>query len=106
MMKIYNNPDKIRWDEIIARPQLELSFLESTVKNILKRVKDSGDSAIRDLTNQLDKVVLKEIQVSPDEIFEAERLIDQNLKQAIGVAAANIRKFHEAQKVEAKVVET
>jgi histidinol dehydrogenase len=105
-MKIYNNPDQNRWNEIVARPQLELGFLESTVKNILKRVKTSGDTAVRDLTLQLDRVQLDRIQVSKNELDASEDLLGTTLKSAIELAANNIRKFHESQQSKSVIVET
>jgi histidinol dehydrogenase len=105
-MKIYNKPDKSTWREITARPQLELSYLESSVRNILKRVRDSGDVALRDLTYQFDKVVLKELEVSAQEFAAAERRVEENLKSAIHLAADNIRKFHAAQRISTMPIET
>ena len=45
-MKIFNNPAKETWPQLTVRPQLELEFLESSVRNILNRVKKSGDNAL------------------------------------------------------------
>ena len=105
-MKIYNNPDKNTWTEITARPQLELSYLESAVRNILKRVRDSGDVALRDLTHQFDKVQLKALEVQPNEFATAESRLNENLKSAIRLAADNIRKFHATQVVPSAPIET
>jgi histidinol dehydrogenase len=105
-MKIYNNPDKNTWAEITARPQLELSYLESSVRNILKRVLDSGNVALRDLTYQFDKVMLNELEVSVDEFAVAETRVEENLKSAIQLAADNIRKFHAAQVISTTPIET
>jgi histidinol dehydrogenase len=105
-MNVYNNPERKLWSKISSRPEFESGFLESAVKNILKRVRDSGDTAVRDFTFQFDQVKLKSMRVSNDEIEEAERNIDQNLKSAIALAANNIRKFHAAQSTVSSVMET
>lgn len=105
-MKIYNNPDKKDWAEIIQRPQIELNFLESSVRNILKRVRDSGDRAIRDLTLQFDKVDVQKLDVEANEFADAEEALTSELKSAIQLAANNIKKFHAAQKTESQPVET
>src|SRR5688500_4919852 len=105
-MKVYNNPDVSTWNEIIQRPQLELSFLKSSVRNILKRVKDCGDTALRELTLQFDKVDIQKIQVTDSEMLDAEQKLAADLKEAIRIAAVNIRKFHSAQKAEYPKVET
>jgi histidinol dehydrogenase len=105
-MKIYNNPPAETWKELVQRPQIELSFLESSVRNIINRVRKSGDQAIRELTLQFDKVSIPELRVSPGEIDEAEKLLSDDLKKAIRTAAANIEKFHAAQKRDVIEIET
>jgi histidinol dehydrogenase len=105
-MKIYNNPDKKDWAEIIQRPQIELNFLESSVRNILKRVRNSGDRAIRDLTLQFDKVDVQKLDVEPNEFADAEEALTTELKSAMQLAANNIKKFHASQQTESQPVET
>jgi histidinol dehydrogenase len=105
-MKIYNNPSTDIWPSIIQRPQLSLEFLESAVKNILNRVKKSGDAGIRELTLQFDKTQVDQLLVSKDEIKTADQKLSADLKKAIQTAAANIEKFHAAQKKESTKIET
>ena len=105
-MRIVNNPTKQQWQSLCQRPQMELDFLESTVKNILVRVKNSGDQALKEITAQFDKVNLTEIEVSAIEIENAIKTIPENLKEAIQIAARNIEKFHIAQKREVTRIET
>ncbi|MFD0998755.1 histidinol dehydrogenase [Ohtaekwangia kribbensis] len=105
-MKIYSNPLQETWTELSKRPQLELEFLDSSVRNVLNRVKKSGDDALRELTLQYDKVSIQELRVSEAELAEAEKSLPASLKQAITTAAANIEKFHAAQKRDVMTVET
>jgi histidinol dehydrogenase len=105
-MKIVENPSRESWQTLAQRPQLELGFLESAVRNILNRVKRSGDTALRELTLQFDKTALEEIRVSDHEIGEAVRTLKPSLKSAIETAASNIRTFHQAQKRDEVEVET
>lgn len=105
-MKIFNNPPKETWPELAQRPQLELEFLESAVKNLLNRVKKSGDSALRELTLQFDKVSVENFLVSPEEVQAAVNSIPVDLQKSIQTAASNIEKFHGAQKREPMQVET
>lgn len=105
-MKEFINPAKENWSELIKRPQLELEFLDSAVKNILARVQKSGDQALKDFTLQYDRVEIKTPQVSQEEIAEAETTISLQLKKAIQTAAANIEKFHVAQQRPPSVTET
>src|SRR5688572_850213 len=105
-MKIYLNPPRENWKTLIQRPQLELEFLDSAVKNILARVQKSGDQGLRELTRLFDKVEIQALQVSATEIKEAENTISPELKDAIQIAAANIKKFHAAQQREVSITET
>ena len=96
-MKLYKNPSPENWKSLCYRPQLELEFLDGVVKNILTRVQKSGDSALRELTKQFDKIDIDELQVSEQEIADAESTIPLELKSSIQSAARNIEKFHAAQ---------
>jgi histidinol dehydrogenase len=105
-MKIINNPSPDTWERLCERPQLELGFLDSAVRNILNRVKKSGDAGVRELTQQYDKVLVPHLRVTEEEINSAAGKLSSTLRTAIEVAAANIEKFHSAQQREFKVIET
>jgi histidinol dehydrogenase len=105
-MKIFDNPARESWFGLLQRPQLELEFLDGAVRNVLNRVKKSGDSAVRELTLQFDKVSVETLQVSDDELAKATASLSEDLKKAIQTAAANIEKFHAAQRRELVKVET
>ncbi|MEO5603925.1 MAG: histidinol dehydrogenase [Cyclobacteriaceae bacterium] len=105
-MNVYNNPAKETWKQLTQRPQLELGFLESSVRNILNRVKKSGDQAIRELTLQFDKVEVGDLRVTREEMEEAENKLSKDLKEAIRKAADNITTFHSAQRRDVEVIET
>ena len=105
-MTLFNNPSPSTWKELTLRPQIALEFLESAVRNVMNRVKKSGDEALRELTLQYDKVSIDTLSVSSAEIEAARNSLSTELKQAIETAAANIRKFHAAQKRDVLKVET
>ena len=105
-MKQYLNPSRTKWAELCQRPALELEFLEGRVKNILNRVKVSGDEALKELTLQIDNVSLDSLLVSKEEIEIAENQVPEDLKQAIRIAASNISKFHSAQQNQVAPIET
>lgn len=105
-MKLVENPSRESWPELVQRPQLELGFLESAVRNILNRVKRSGDTALREFTLQFDKIDVDKFQVTDKEIANAVQSLQPSLKSAIEVAANNINKFHAAQKRDVMEVET
>src|SRR5687768_10758561 len=105
-MKVFENPSRETWKALAQRPQLELGFLESAVRNILNRVKKSGDTALRELTLQFDKIEVGQFLVTEKEIGDAVKSLKPELKSAIEVAASNITKFHEAQKRDVVQIET
>src|SRR5688572_30318342 len=105
-MNVFSNPARTTWAALCERPQLELGFLESSVCNIMNRVKNSGDEALREITLQFDKVELNSLQVPEVEINAAANSLSAELKNAIEQAAANIKKFHAAQRRETLKVET
>jgi histidinol dehydrogenase len=105
-MKTYNNPSKEQWKQLCERPQLALEFLESAVRNVLNRVKKSGDDGLKELTLQFDKVSITDLKVSREEINAAINSLPIELKKSIETAAFNIRKFHSSQVRENAKVET
>ncbi len=105
-MKIIDNPFRSQWPSLCKRPQIELEFLESAVRNVLNRVKKSGDDALREITLQYDKVNIDNIQVTQTEIDEAIASVPLSLKTAILAASSNIELFHAAQKRPDSRVET
>jgi histidinol dehydrogenase len=105
-MKVFENPTRQTWESLCERPQLELGFLESSVRNVLNRVKNSGDDALQELTLQFDKVQVDSMKVTEEEITSASSALSVKLKQAIQTAAANIKAFHAAQRREPMYVDT
>ncbi len=91
---------------MLKRPTIDTVFLERTVANILKDVRQHGDSALRHCARHFDKVELDDFLVTDDEFLEAESLVSQELKDAIAVAKANIEKFHVVGTTERTVIET
>ena len=105
-MKVIKNPKRYTWNDILARPVIDNTFLERTVANILKDVKNHGDEALKHCARQFDRVELDEFLVTDDEFAEAEMQVSQELKDAIAVAKANIKKFHQSQVEKTEIIET
>ncbi len=105
-MKQIVNPARQTWPSLSQRPQIELEYLDGAVKNILNRVKKSGDEALLEFSEQFDKVRLRDLTASEEEIKSAVDHLDQELKEAIETAARNIEKFHSVQRREVVKVET
>ena len=103
------------WDQCNAKQQKQLlmrpainesASIAQAVSAILQQVKQQGDSALKSLTAQFDKVLLDQLALTADEIKQAADRVDNKLQQAMQVAAKNITKFHQAQIRETITVET
>lgn len=105
-MLLINYPEKSQWPELLKRPALNTENLFDTVRSIIDRVRSEGDRAILELEERFDKVSLETPMVSESEWSEAERLLSEELKEAIRLAAQNISAFHEAQRFTGRKVET
>lgn len=105
-MKVIKYPSRETWKQLSLRPQLDLGYLEGVVNNILHRVKISGDAALKEFALQFDHVRIEDLRVTEKEITEASLEASDELKEAIQIAAENIRKFHTAQCREVLTMET
>ncbi len=105
-MTTYEYPDRNTWASITERPHLDISQLTNTVKEVLGDVRQNGDSAVKKYEEKFDHAILQSLQVSEEELAEAENLVDDKLKKALEQAHDNIEKFHKAQLFEGKKVET
>ncbi|MDR0811730.1 MAG: histidinol dehydrogenase [Paludibacter sp.] len=105
-MQIIKYPPRDAWRQILARPEQNTDEVFDAVKAILADVKTRGDKAVTEYSEKFDKAKLFTFEVSEDEISQAENEVSELLKQAIEMARRNIFKFHSAQNVEYKEVET
>jgi len=105
-MQLIKYPVQEIWKEILKRPAIDTTSLEATVQYVLSDIKSNGQSAVKKYTLQFDKVNLENILASDNEFVLAEKLISEELKQAIQLAKKNIETFHSAQKEEVKIIET
>ena len=99
-------PKRENWDELLRRPELDMEAVNDTVKAVLQRVKNEGDAALLAYEAQFDHASLSTLEVSPEEIEEAEKTVPIDLKVAIMLAFKNIIKFHQEQLIPVKKVET
>lgn len=105
-MNIIINPPKFAWPSLLQRPAFDTVSLQKTVKEILDDVKENGDHAIIELTQQFDKVLLKDFEFDEVELMNAEADTPSALKKAIIQAAENIEKFHAGQITLPEIIET
>ena len=105
-MNIIRYPKRSEWHKIVERPHLDVSQLNETVASVLADVRLRGDEAVKGYELKFDHVDLPTLEVTKGEMEEAEKLVSQDLKEAIQLAHANIKTFHESQRFHSKKVET
>lgn len=90
--------DQVSW---IKRPQGQDAqadrSLTDTVSAIIERVKADGDAALRSYSQQFDKVVPSQFEVSAQEIETALREMDPQTRRDSEFAIQQVRRFAEAQ---------
>lgn len=91
----------ITYDEFQLDGQLEETIkfreIDEIVLNIIRNVRLKGDKALFQYAQKFDRVNLEHLTVSEGEFVEAEKLVSDDFKKAVEVAANNIREFHEHQ---------
>ena len=105
-MKKYVYPSRESWKELTERPHLDISQLNETVSSVLHDIEKHGDDAVKKYEGMFDHVQLDSLAVTSDELEEAEKKLDTELKEAIQLAHHNIKTFHEAQRFVGKTIET
>ena len=105
-MNIIEYPQHEQWAAITRRPQLDHKQLHQTVAAVLDDVRTRGDEAVADYEERFDHVRLQSLAVTEQEMDEAYSVVSDELKEAITLAHANIKAFHEAQRFQELHVET
>ena len=85
-MKIYKNPVKKNWPNLIQRPTISYDSIEPLAKKIFNDVSINGDIAILKYTSKFDNVDLSSLEVNKAEFDSANTNISSVLKNAIKVA--------------------
>ena len=71
----------------------------AAVQSIIADVRKNGDAAVLKYTEKFDGITLSSIMATAEEIEEAYTLLEEEQKEIIQRAAANIRAFHEKQRI-------
>ena len=77
--------------------------LESTVRNIIRKVKDQGDAAVVDYTSRFDRFAVDSLLgLTVDKIATEQALLDLDpiLREALELSAQRICDFHQYQRQE------
>ncbi len=99
-------PPKNTWPALVQRPAAAQEDLFQLAESIFEDVKANGDAAVQKYGRLYDKADARVSRISPTQISDAIRLVPENLKQAIQLAAGNITRFHAAQATAGQVIET
>ena len=83
--------------KITKRDQSESVAIRESVEVILQAVQDTGDAAVRELTEKFDGVRLDSFLVAPEEIDEATKKVGPEFMAVLQEAADNIRTYHQRQ---------
>jgi len=105
-MKIFENPIEAELPKLLTRPAFDAATLTEKVQMVLDGVRTGGDAAVANYTQSFDGVSITNAVVTNDEIASATKELDPALKNAIAIAAKNVRSFHEAQVSETLKIET
>ena len=97
MIKTIEYSENLNLEKELARSQFSYDDVNETVENILKDIKKRGDKALFEYTKKFDKVDLKTLEVSEEEIQKAFDTIDKELLEVIKYSHDNIKLFHEKQ---------
>jgi len=82
---------------LVKRSSPNIEEVIQPVKTIIEDVQRNGDEALRKFTKKFDGADIREFKVTRKEIEESYEKVDDKLKNALNMAAANIRKFHRLQ---------
>lgn len=94
----WNDLDEPGRDTVLQRPAVSADAeIRAAVNDIIAAVRRDGDAALRRLTARLDGATLDRLQVSPAEIDAATAALTGAQLDAIDLAIANVRRFHEQQ---------
>lgn len=95
--------DIVRWSEVnedfwSKNRESKVDEVQEIVKGIVDQVSEKGDAALIELAEKFDKVKLKKVQVSREEIEDAYEKVSPEIVEELENAAYNIQRFHEMQK--------
>ncbi len=92
----YENP---RYLNLLKRRSSIPEEVETTVKEVLKNVKENGDEALYSYMKKFDGVDIAEIGlfVSEEEFEEAKETVSEEFKKAVKKACDNLFRFHKRQ---------
>ncbi len=100
MLRIYRANELSTEDraKLMLRAASEDQQAPQVVEEIVRRVEQEGEAAVREYTLKFDGVKLDNLFAQPREFAAAEAKLSPELKDAFRAAAKNIQAFHDAQR--------
>ncbi|MCT4634424.1 MAG: histidinol dehydrogenase [Firmicutes bacterium] len=80
--------------KLYERSQMDFDDVNTSVADIISKVRKEGDDALKFYTSKFDNVDLESIIVSDEEIDNAFNNIDENLLKDLKMAHENIKDYH------------
>lgn len=91
-------------DALLKRPVSDISIITPVVRQIMSNVRNNGDEALIEYSSKFDGVKIDNFNVT--NATDAWDRVSNSVKNAMAIAANNIKKFHEAQRRDALEIET
>jgi len=85
------------YDSIFSREE-EKTDVSQAVAEIIQNVRQNGDRALFEYCKRFDKAELESLEVTNEELDEAEKEVGEEFMALLRRAAKNIRAFHQCQK--------
>jgi histidinol dehydrogenase len=88
----------------LSLPMADDEAIDAAVAKILLAIKERGDAAVLDFTNQFDRLnvaSVSELEIPSKDLEQAYRSLSAEQKSALDIAAERVRAYHEKQKIEA-----
>ena len=84
--------------DVLPRAAMSVEVAMDRARPICEAVRLGGSAAVRDITRELDGVVLESVRVPAQAISDAVGALDRPLREAIEEAVRRTRRVHEAQR--------
>lgn len=94
-MRLIRHTDKNYFETVnaLCRKADPEPLVEKTVREIIGKVRQKGDRAVREFTVKFGGPTLSSMRVSSAELAEAEAGVEEEVKKAVAIAHANVRDF-------------
>ncbi|MFD2599660.1 histidinol dehydrogenase [Sphingobacterium corticis] len=93
-------------DELILRNTDPNNQIQDTVEQIISKVKEDGDDALKQFASRYDQIDLEQLYLDEGEIEALANSISREQQRALEIAFQNIYKFHATQLKKERTIET